>query len=91
MSFWDSRDSLILFFTRGLILPAPSERRIIALDPEFYMKTGARPGTVVGTMDAVEINYAANYLADLVRENNLPPKILIVHRYTYKMLTTPLC
>ena len=59
----------------------------LALDPEFYMKTGARPGTVVGTMDAVEINYAANYLADLVRANNLPPKILIVHRYTYKMVT----
>ena len=59
----------------------------LALDPEFYMKTGARPGTVVGTMDAVEINYAANYLADLVRANNLPPKILIVHRYTSAMVT----
>lgn len=59
----------------------------LALDPEFYMKTGARPGTVVGTMDAAEINYAANYLADLVRTNNLPPKILIVHRYTYAMVT----
>ena len=30
------------------------------------MKTGAKPGTVVGTMDAVEINYAAEYLANLV-------------------------
>ena len=59
----------------------------LALDPEFYMKTGARPGSVVGTMDATEINYAANYLADLVRANNLPPKVLIVHRYTYNMVT----
>ena len=59
----------------------------LALDPEFYMKTGAPPGTVVGTMDAKEINYAANYLADLVRANNLPPKVLIVHRYTYNMVT----
>lgn len=59
----------------------------LALDPEFYMKTGARPGTVVGTMDAVEINYTANYLADLVSANNLPPKILVVHRYTLPMVT----
>lgn len=59
----------------------------LALDPEFYMKTGARPGTVVGTMDATEINYAANYLANLVTANDLPPKILIVHRYTSAMVT----
>ena len=60
----------------------------LALDPEFYMKSsGARPGTVIGTMDASDINYAANYLANLVQENNLPPKILIVHRFTYAMVT----
>jgi uncharacterized membrane protein YbaN (DUF454 family) len=59
----------------------------LALDPEFSMKTGAHPGKVVGTMDATDINFASNYLATLVRENNLPPKILIVHRYTEKMVT----
>jgi hypothetical protein len=59
----------------------------LALDPEFYMKTGNPPGTVIGTMDATDINYAANYLANLVRENNLPPKILVVHRFTYAMVT----
>jgi hypothetical protein len=59
----------------------------LALDPEFYMKTGARPGTVIGTMDAYDINYAANYLAKLVVANNLPPKVLIVHRFTYAMVT----
>jgi len=59
----------------------------LALDPEFSMKTGAHPGKVVGTMDATDINFASNYLANLVRENNLTPKILIVHRYTQKMVT----
>ncbi len=59
----------------------------LALDPEFYMKSGDAPGTVIGSMDAVEINYAANYLAELVRANNLPPKILIVHRFTHAMVT----
>jgi hypothetical protein len=59
----------------------------LGLDPEFSMKTGVRPGKVVGTMDATDVNFAADYLAKLVKENNLPPKILIVHRYTQKMLT----
>jgi hypothetical protein len=59
----------------------------LALDPEFSMKTGAKPGTVIGTMDAADINYAAEYLAKLVRENNLPPKILVVHRFTEPLVT----
>jgi len=59
----------------------------LALDPEFYMKSGDPPGTVIGTMDAADINYAANYLANLVKENNLPSKILVVHRFTYAMVT----
>jgi hypothetical protein len=59
----------------------------LALDPEFDMHNGARPGTVIGTMDASDINWAAHYLANLVQQNNLPPKILIVHRFTYDMVT----
>jgi hypothetical protein len=51
------------------------------------MKTGARPGTVIGSFDAADINYAANYLADIVREHNLPPKILLIHRFTRPMVT----
>ncbi len=59
----------------------------VGVDPEFSMKNGIRPGKVVGTLDAADINFAANYLAKIVKENNLPPKILIVHRYTGKMVT----
>jgi len=59
----------------------------LGIDPEFSMKSGDRPGTVIGTFDAVDINYAANYLAKLVKENNLPPKILVVHRFTQAMIT----
>ena len=59
----------------------------LGIDPEFSMKSGIRPGKVVGTFDAVDVNYAANFLAKIVKENNLPPKILVVHRYTQKMLT----
>jgi hypothetical protein len=59
----------------------------LALDPEFSMKSGARPGTEIGTVSSVDVNWAANYLANLVRANNLPPKILIVHRFTRPMVT----
>lgn len=59
----------------------------LAVDPEFSMKFGNRPGTIIGTFDADDINYAAQYLAKLVRDNHLPPKILVVHRFTQNMVT----
>ncbi len=59
----------------------------LGIDPEFSMKTGRPPGKVVGTFDAADINYATDYLARLVKENNLPPKILVVHRFTQGMVT----
>lgn len=59
----------------------------LGIDPEFYMKTGAKPGSVIGTMDASDINYATNYLAEIVKQYDLPPKILVVHRFTQNMVT----
>lgn len=59
----------------------------LAIDPEFSMKYGDRPGSVIGTFDAADINYAAEYLASLVRTHHLPPKILVVHRFTENMVT----
>lgn len=59
----------------------------LGIDPEFSMKGGEPPGDVIGTFDASDINYAANYLAKLVQEHNLPPKVLIVHRFTQRMVT----
>ena len=59
----------------------------LAIDPEFSMKFGDAPGRVIGTFDASDVNYTAQYLANLVRENKLPPKILVVHRFTEDMVT----
>jgi hypothetical protein len=59
----------------------------LGIDPEFSMKGGEAPGKVIGTYDAGDINYTTNYLAELVKANNLPPKILVVHRFTQKMVT----
>jgi hypothetical protein len=58
----------------------------LGLDPEFAMKT-VRPGLEIGTLDATNINFAIEYLAKLVKENSLPPKILVIHRFTQKMVT----
>jgi len=60
----------------------------LGIDPEFALGTmRARPNSKVGTYDAKDVNFAINFLARIVAENHLPPKILMVHRYTRKMVT----
>jgi hypothetical protein len=59
----------------------------IGIDPEFSMKDGTLPGKKIGTFDAADINYVSDYLANVVRKYNLPPKIFIVHRFTRKMVS----
>src|SRR5687767_10375570 len=59
----------------------------LGLDPEFSMKRGGAPGKRIGTYDAADINYAIDMLADLVDKHNLPPKVLVIHRFTRPMLT----
>ena len=60
---------------------------MLGLDPEFSMKSGDKPGTKIGTMSSSDVNYAINLLSGLVKQYKLPPKVLIVHRFTRKMLT----
>jgi hypothetical protein len=59
----------------------------LALDPEFAMPAGQVPGERIGTMDAAAINGAQRILADLVESKGLPPKLLVVHRFTEGMVT----
>ncbi len=59
----------------------------LGIDPEFSMKDGSNPGKRIGTYDAADINYVQGVLSQLVREKKLPPKILVVHRFTRKMVT----
>lgn len=62
----------------------------LAVDPEFSMhhdKEGIVPSRKIGQMDAAEINYTIQTLSNLVREKKLPPKILIVHRFTRRMVS----
>jgi hypothetical protein len=59
----------------------------LAIDPEFSMKRGGRPGERMGTFDAADINYATSFLADLVTQHSLPPKVFVIHRFTRPMVT----
>jgi hypothetical protein len=59
----------------------------LGLDPEFAMTKGGLPGKRVGTYDASHINYASGVLADLVTQHKLPPKVLVIHRFTGPMVT----
>ncbi len=58
----------------------------LGIDPEFSMKGGQKPGHVIGSFDATDINFAKDYLAKLVKKHNIPPKILVVHRFTGPMV-----
>lgn len=61
----------------------------LGIDPEFAMtrKGSKKPGTVIGTLDAADINDVTAHLAKIVRDNNLPPKLLVIHRFTQGMVT----
>ncbi len=54
----------------------------LGIDPEFSMKHGGVPGRKIGTYDAADVNYASKFLANLVDKYKLPPKVLVVHRFT---------
>jgi hypothetical protein len=61
----------------------------LGVDPEFFMhyeREGLRPSSKIGTMMAKDVNYAIRTLDSLVVANKLPPKILVVHRFTSKMV-----
>jgi hypothetical protein len=58
----------------------------VALDPEWKMAAGQVPGTVIGSSRASSINRVGDYLAGIVRQHNLPDKLLMVHQFTLGML-----
>ncbi len=60
----------------------------LGIDPEFSMKDGkSAPGKRIGTYDAQDINYAIEFLSNVVTKYQLPPKMLVVHRFTGKGVT----
>ena len=59
----------------------------VALDPEFATRPlGFRPGLGLGYLTGTQVNQVQHYLAALVQEEGLPPKILMVHQFAGRML-----
>ena len=54
----------------------------LALDPEWRMGSTQVPGTVIGSVDAAEVNEVTQWLSDLIATNELPDKLVIVHQFT---------
>jgi hypothetical protein len=59
----------------------------VALDPEWAMTAGQRPGRVFGQTTGTAINGVAEYLSKIVADGDLPEKALVFHqvnRYVVK-------
>ncbi len=58
----------------------------LALDPEWRLAPDEVHLRQVGSVEAAEVNIVTNWLADLVRDNGLPQKMLIVHQFRTDMI-----
>lgn len=58
----------------------------LALDPEFAVAQGEVPGADLGSLRGLDINHAQEALAGLVRREDLPPKLLMVHQFVDSMV-----
>ena len=59
----------------------------LALDPEWRLKPGQVHLRQIGTVDATEINEVVRWLAELVRTEALPQKLLVLHQFRFSMIT----
>lgn len=58
----------------------------VALDPEWKLGPDDVPMTNVGHVDAAEINEVADWMEDLVVEEQLPQKLLMLHQFQLQMI-----
>ena len=58
----------------------------LALDPEWRLEPDQVHLQQVGSVEAAEVNQVVDWLADLVRDNGLPQKMIIVHQFRSIMI-----
>ncbi len=59
----------------------------LALDPEWRLTPNQVHLRQVGTVDAAEINTVVDWLSGVVRDANLPQKLLLLHQFKLSMIT----
>jgi hypothetical protein len=58
----------------------------LALDPEWRVQEGEVPGQVIGHVSAREVNATSAWLAQLVKREQLPEKLFVIHQFTDDMV-----
>ena len=58
----------------------------LALDPEWRLRSDQVHLRQIGSVDAAEVNAVAEWLAELVRRERLPQKLLMVHQFRFTMI-----
>lgn len=58
----------------------------LALDPEWRMGPGEVPGQTIGSVDVAEVNEVSAWLSDIVKAENLPEKLFVVHQFQDGMI-----
>lgn len=58
----------------------------LALDPEWRIGPRERHLVRIGSVEAAEVQAVADWLAELVRRERLPQKVLMLHQFTLAML-----
>jgi hypothetical protein len=58
----------------------------LALDPEWRLKPDEVHLQQIGRVEATEVNTVVDWLADLVRDNGLPQKMILVHQFREFMI-----
>lgn len=58
----------------------------LALDPEWVLKEGQRPGKQIGSTTAADVNRVSAYLAKLTADNKLPEKLFLLHQFRLTMI-----
>ncbi|NMH68362.1 hypothetical protein HF072_06170 [Bacillus sp. RO3] len=59
----------------------------LAIDTEFHVAQGEKPGEDLGQVDGKEIQQAVEYVSELTEKNDLPDKFVLVHQFTGYVLT----
>ena len=60
----------------------------LALDPEWRLGPDEVHLRQIGSVSGEEVNSVVRWLADLVRRERLPQKLLLVHQFTFGMITS---
>lgn len=69
------------------LLPNLLDPRVhLAVDPEWSLPIGTRPGDEIGGLDAADINRAQALMQEYITANRLSNKMLIVHQFTPDMI-----